>query len=99
MKRRRIATAIRRFIAASIASLALVACKTLPSPPPGAATCADVCQRGAAMGCAFSRPTANGASCETVCLDVQRGGDFSLDLECRARATTCDETELCETER
>lgn len=98
MKRRRIAN-LRRFIAGMFAGLALMACKTLPPTPPGAATCADVCRRGEAMGCAFANQTANGVTCETVCVDVVAGGDFTLDLECRARAATCAAAEACEVDR
>jgi hypothetical protein len=71
-----------------------------PSPNPAypdasdaAAACtaaADVCAYCAHMrslGCEEGRPTASGASCETVTANVQRNGFIAMDLACRARVS------------
>jgi hypothetical protein len=79
----------------------MTACHVIPPAPTptGAATCEDVCVRGRQLGCGYANPTPCGATCVEVCVDVVAGGDFSLDLECRARAASCDAAESCEVER
>lgn len=64
--------------------------------PPGPPSCATTCARGAQLGCDWARPTANGASCETVCANANRvDGPLRWDLACRTRATGCNAADLC----
>ena len=79
----------------ALALLFLAACHT-PTKRPTGATCADVCARGAALGCEYAKPSPGGVSCEAVCKDVVAGTDFVLDLECRAVASSCEAAERCE---
>jgi hypothetical protein len=90
-----------RALAAFAAFALLTACHVIPPTPTptGAATCEDVCVRGRQLGCSYANPTPRGATCVEVCKDVVAGGDFTLDLECRARAATCAAAEACEVER
>lgn len=67
-----------------------------PQPPPGAATCETACKRLEQLGCAEAQPTPQGATCVDVCTHVQESGILTLDLECRTRAQSCEETDRCE---
>lgn len=85
---------------ALVGALLLCACPPKPpTPPPGAATCEDVCRRYAELGCEAGRPTANGVSCVEVCRNVQESTIVAWDLGCRVRALTCDEADRCEAGR
>lgn len=70
-------------------------CSPTP-PPPSGPTCAEVCTRAATMGCDVAKPTAKGETCEKVCTEVEASGLIDLDLECRARAESCEAAEACE---
>ena len=79
----------------------LGACPVHPVPPQppiphGPATCADACARASQLRCDFAKPTAGGASCETVCQNIQDSGIVALDLGCRVAAATCEAAEACE---
>jgi hypothetical protein len=79
----------------------VVGCGPYPVPPPppepaGAASCADVCARGIELGCPWGRPTGEGASCETVCENVQSSGVIVWDLSCRAVAPSCEAIDACD---
>jgi len=67
-----------------------------PVPPPGAATCADVCKRYEALGCPAGKPTPKGAPCVAVCENVQTSGVLKFNLECRVRAASCADADHCE---
>lgn len=100
MKRRirRLAAAVRAIMVGGI----LAACATIPPPVPpddGEFTCTTMCNRARAMGCKHGNNLPDGTTCEAVCIDVSAGGDFSLDLECRTMAATCEAAEACEAER
>lgn len=92
----------------ALLAFSVAACpKPYPPPvPPGPdvdastpdtrpATCADVCAHAAALGCRWSRPTPNGATCETVCLNIM-SSVISWDLPCRIQAESCAAVEECE---
>lgn len=70
--------------------LALAGCATTPPiPERSEATCADVCARGAILGCAWSLPTPKGATCEAVC-DNATAARIPWRLDCMASANTCE---------
>lgn len=73
-------------------------CPITPTPPPDgappAATCADVCARGAALGCPWATPTPAGAPCTDVCANA--AGFAGWNLGCRAGAATCEAVDRCE---
>lgn len=69
-----------------------------PVPPPGSATCADVCRHYGELGCEAARPTGAGAVCVDVCQNVQDSTVVHWDLDCRARALTCAAADACESE-
>ncbi len=69
-------------------------CAHFPSPVPGGATCAEVCDRAGAMGCDWAQPTGQGASCQVVC---QNASDARVPwkLDCLAKVATCGEADSC----
>jgi hypothetical protein len=67
-----------------------------PVPPPGPATCADVCRHYAELGCDASKPTPEGAICTEVCENVRSSTVVVWDLDCRAHAPTCAKADACE---
>lgn len=77
-------------------------CSCLPAPPrppipdTGDGTCDTACARLRELGCEEARPTAEGATCERVCLNVQTSGIVSWDLSCRTRVTACAQVDSCE---
>lgn len=80
---------------------AFTGCPGCPPPSPtstdaGSATCASVCAQAAALGCPAAKPTANGASCEEVCNNVQTSGILQWNLACRAHAASCAAMDSCE---
>jgi hypothetical protein len=66
-------------------------CPTSSTP-----TCAQVCARGAALGCEFAKPTPKGATCTTVCENLATSGLPAWDLACMAQAQTCEAMDACE---
>ncbi len=96
-------------LASLLISLTTVACPT-PGPVPPApdadsgddnadaapATCANWCKHAAALKCLAAAPTAHGASCVTVCTNMQQSSVSSFNLRCRIAAKTCDLAEACE---
>lgn len=90
-------------VAAIALSFALSSCagcppRPEPVPPPTEApvTCESFCARAAALGCAVSRPTPKGGTCQDICEAVQYSGIAQWDLGCRIRATSCQAMEACE---
>lgn len=66
-----------------------------PTPPPvPGGTCADACAHGAAMNCAWAKPTPKGATCTEVCQNTL-GSPISLQPDCVVRATDCPSAEAC----
>ena len=92
-----------RLHAAALFLLALCSCHRAPcvvstpsaSPDPVAA-CSSACSRMRALDCPSANPTDRGATCEEVCVTVQRGGIVTGNLDCRARAATCAAIDACE---
>ena len=77
--------------------LALVAGCPIPPPvpPPGSATCGDVCKRLAELECPAAKPTPNGVSCTAVCENVQASNLIRWNLDCMAAALTCETADRC----
>ena len=68
----------------------------LPCPDGGAkATCADACARLKQLGCKGSGPTPEGADCVEICGNLV-DSNVIVDLECRARAASCEAIDRCE---
>lgn len=93
-----------RWAAAVFLIVGATTCRSLPppapdpavDPPAGEADCGAACARASALGCEAAEPTPEGASCEQVCREVQDSGIVRWDLECRASAQSCEETDRCE---
>jgi hypothetical protein len=67
----------------------------VPEPIPDAgATCESVCAHWAELGCEEAKPTPDGASCVSVCENIQKG-NLPDDLECQAAVKSCDEIDDC----
>lgn len=66
-----------------------------PAPPPGAATCQDLCKHLGELGCEAARPTTGGATCVVVCENV-RDSPVAWNLDCRTKALTCAAADVCE---
>jgi hypothetical protein len=76
-----------------------MSCATIwPSTPDVATPCAQVCANMRALGCLAARPTADGASCEIVCANFQKG-PAPWDLSCRVTAKSCAAMDCCEVGR
>lgn len=80
--------------------LMLYACSPSPVNPTNDAeatpNCALACSKMRAMHCPLGQPTAKGASCESVCLNVQQqnmGAGF--DATCVANASSCAAADVC----
>lgn len=99
---------IRRWLLIALAGAICAGCpKPLPIPnpptpdadaamPPGPPSCATACARGVQLGCEWSRPTANGVPCSTVCANANRvDGPIKWSLPCRTTATSCNAADLC----
>lgn len=98
-------------IAGFVAALLLVGCPRDPVPPTpdadsgvvvvdaGTATCASWCKHASEMHCNAAKPTPEGASCETVCENLQGSGLVKFDLKCRSVASSCMAAEACEKSR
>ncbi len=87
---------MRRFF---LPFLLVVHATTCASSSPRATTpavaCADVCAHMRVLACPGARPTAAGASCETVCTNFQQG-PAPWDLRCRSIAESCEAMDRCE---
>lgn len=81
-----------------------VGCSSAPSPKPPveqgnaarAPSCGSACEHLRLLGCSIGKVTPRGASCETVCDNVQlqnAGAGFSV--ACLARAKTCAIADAC----
>ena len=85
------------------AFIVILSCSSKPVPPPSVApdaslapTCAGVCARMQELHCLSAEPTPKGATCETVCLNIQGAGVLRWDLACRVSAGTCAAMDRCE---
>lgn len=73
-----------------------------PTPPPqpeldaGDGTCDSACAKLRELGCAEAKPTAEGNTCEQVCLNVQSSGVVSWNLGCRSKIASCAQIDSCE---
>jgi hypothetical protein len=87
--------------AVALVLMAACSCHRIPTASPSAvmapeAGCAAACDHLRALHCPAAVPTPEGATCEDVCVTVQRSGILTWDLECRARAASCDAIDACE---
>lgn len=82
-------------------ALLLAACPPTPppTPPPGAATCQDLCLHLTRLNCEAAKPTAEGATCIEVCLNLQNSGIIARDLDCAVRAQSCAAVDACPAKR
>ena len=87
---------MKRILFACLLALASCNPRPVPDPPIPPATCADVCQHMAALNCAAATPTPRGAPCAAVCENVQNSGNMTWNLNCRAKAATCDAVDACQ---
>jgi len=71
---------------------------TPPSPTPidGPATCGTACERLRIMRCPGGEPTPAGATCETVCGNMQTSGIVAWDLTCVTMAANCTAADNCD---
>jgi hypothetical protein len=73
-----------------------------PAPPQdagldaSAATCGSACDRWRELGCEQAEDTADGATCEDVCDNIQSSGIIEWDLACRASVADCAAIDACE---
>ena len=67
----------------------------IPDPPPQPDACQAACERLAALGCPEAEPTPEGASCDTVCRNVEESGVTSMRPGCVAEANSCEEADSC----
>jgi len=78
-------------------------CDTCPLPPnpdfPDAGDPRTACQKACAhfreLKCEEGQPTKDGATCETICENMQTTHLISYDLDCAAKAPTCDVISTC----
>lgn len=84
-------------------------CATCPSPAPAPTAEADAgpmdaasrtpCQRACGhyryLKCDEGKPTADGATCETVCENMQASKLVAYDLTCGAKVKSCPEIGTC----
>lgn len=85
-------------------ALTLTGCPPAPPPDPppqpeldaGTGTCDSACSKLRALGCEEGKATGEGATCETVCLNVQNSGVISWNLGCRSSITTCAQVDACD---
>jgi len=93
----------RAIVAVAALACALLAFRCGPPeepmrPPPSDAApalCDDACANLAALGCPEAEPTHDGATCEDICLMAETSGVWTIDPECLAAVTTCDDTDAC----
>jgi hypothetical protein len=87
---------VKRFFPILLAFHFLANVAGCPATTTSTATCAAVCAKGAEIGCVFAKPTPKGATCETVCANLQASGLPAWDLACRSTKTTCAAMDACE---
>jgi len=90
----------------SVAFIFVTACPPPPAPTPPtpdaadsggpSATCEAWCSHAADLKCEAAKPTAKGATCTVVCLNVQNSGVVVWNLRCRVAATSCALADECE---
>lgn len=87
-----------------VALAALTACSPSPTPiapvePLDAArppACGSACEHLRALGCTLGKPTPRGASCETVCDNVQvENAGAGFPTACLSTAKTCAAADAC----
>lgn len=88
------------FLCVSLVVGLFVACQgrdmTPPHPPyrPNA-TCEESCTQLRTLGCKEGAPTPKGATCETVCADVNASGHARWASDCLVVARSCEEARSC----
>lgn len=83
--------------------LSLSACpRPIPAPVPPSpgdggevATCVTACARLTELACLAALPTPEGASCVTVCQNIQESGVMLWNLDCISRSPSCNATDVC----
>jgi hypothetical protein len=75
-------------------------CVTCPNPDfPDAGDTRSACQRACdhfrELKCEEGEATKDGATCEAVCENMQTSNLLSYDLQCAAKAPTCDFIDNC----
>ncbi len=77
--------------------LLALSCSPTPVPQPAEtpASCSAACARWREMGCEEGQPTAEGKTCEDVCLHVGEAG-IGLDTACVQQASSCEAARSCE---
>jgi len=63
--------------------------------PTAPASCDTACARFRIKDCPEGKPTNDGASCETVCTNMQSVGMIVYDLECASKINDCSEISRC----
>jgi hypothetical protein len=66
-----------------------------PKPPVGAPSYETACARGRELGCAWSRPTPNGGTCEAVLHNTEDSGIVVVGVECLTMAESCAAADRC----
>ncbi len=66
-----------------------------PLPPVSDEGCAPACAHLAELGCDAGKPTPDGASCESVCRNVQASGLNRINTACIMSAASCGAAEGC----
>lgn len=71
-----------------------------PTPPPvvvvpPAPSCDTACTKFRELRCPEGNPTNDGASCETVCTNMQSVGLIVYDLACASKVKACSEIARC----
>lgn len=64
-------------------------------PVPPTPSCDTACTRFRELKCPEGDPTNDGASCETVCTNMQSTGLIVYDLACATKITACSGISLC----
>jgi hypothetical protein len=75
-------------------------CPNCPNPDfpdagPARSACQRACEHFRELKCEEGEPTKDGATCETVCENMQTSNLISYDLDCAAKAPTCDYVDSC----
>lgn len=93
---------ILRVVAPAVAAwfLLLPGCDRGANPPPfppyrPGTTCAASCAHRAELGCLDATPSPKGATCETMCEDVNKSGLAKWPTDCLVVTRTCDEGRSC----
>lgn len=68
-----------------------------PNPTPSEPSpCEAYCAHLRALGCPQAAPTAKGATCEEICINIENSGYVQSARECSMRAMSCAEIDVCE---